>query len=333
VKSSKTFVLCLSVFIWDAIKSWGIETFYDVEIIQLSWISFCPDFVSLFLFLTSYTPTMKLINFIFPRHCIACWQQGEYLCKSCKKQLQPHPEICPYCHRVSKDYTTCIECRCNKNNNLEGIIIPFAYTTLLKKLIIKLKYFHKKDIGEFLVERLTIALQANQSFQRKFNICPPLSKEGWCVAQEDLSRATRNPSSVNTDTSPFSKGRQNKKISTLLISFIPSHRYRHYFVKWYNQSELLAKKLSKKLHVPMVVLARKQKHTKTQASLDRNGRLYNLKNAFSLIQNLNLFGNETMLIVDDITTTWSTINELAKLIKFHYPDIKVRWAVLWRHIW
>ena len=53
----------------------------------------------------------------------------------------------------------------------------------------------------------------------------------------------------------------------------------------------------------MVVLARKQKHTKTQASLDRNGRLYNLKNAFSLIQNLNLFGNETMLIVDDITTT------------------------------
>lgn len=229
---------------------------------------------------------MNLINFIFPRHCIACWQQGEYLCKTCKKQLKPHPEICPYCHRISKDYTTCIECRCNKSNALEGIIIPFAYTTLLKKLIIKLKYFHKKDIGEFLVERLAIALQANQSLSN----------------------------------------------SKLVISYIPSHRYRHYFVKWYNQSQLLAEKLSEKLHVPTVALAKKQKHTKTQASLDRNGRLHNLKNAFSLIPNPNLLSNETILIIDDITTTWSTINEVAKLIKFHYPDIKVRWVVLWRHI-
>ena len=233
---------------------------------------------------------MKLIDFIFPRHCITCWQQGEYLCKFCKKKLQPHPEICPYCHRFSKDYQTCIECRCDKNNALEGIIIPFAYTTLLKHLIIKLKYFHKKDIGEFLVERLSIALQTNETFQRKF------------------------------------------ENSTLLISYIPSHRYRHYFVKWYNQSELLAKKLSEKLQIHVITLARKQKNTKTQASLDRNGRLYNLKNAFSLMPNLNLLGNETILIVDDITTTWSTINEIAKLIKFHYPNIKVRWAVLWRHI-
>ena len=29
----------------------------------------------------------------------------------------------------------------------------------------KLKYFHKKDIGGFLVERLAIALQINETFQ------------------------------------------------------------------------------------------------------------------------------------------------------------------------
>ena len=149
---------------------------------------------------------------------------------------------------------------------LEGIIIPFAYTTLLKKLIIKLKYFHKKDIGGFLVERLALALQANETFQQSFS------------------------------NSKF-------QISNLKLSFVPSHRYRHYFVKGYNQSQLLAKKLGELLQVPVVNIAKKKKHTKTQASLDRNGRLKNLKNAFSLIPNLTLLGNETILIVDDITTT------------------------------
>jgi len=248
---------------------------------------------------------VSIIDLLFPRQCINCSEPWAYLCKSCKKKLLPHPEICPYCHRVSKDYKTCIECRCNKNNSLEGIVIPFAYTAgpgqssggLLKTLIIRLKYFHKKDIGEFLVERLAIALQANESFQKEFH------------------------------HSAF-----NIQHSKLFISFIPSHRYRHYFIKGYNQSKILAKKLSEITGIPRVELAKKKKHTKTQASLNREGRLKNLKNVFSLVKNLKLKGDETLLIVDDITTTGSTINELAKLIKHYYPTIKVRWAVLWRHI-
>jgi len=255
---------------------------------------------------------MNIVNRLFPRHCISCWSQGAYLCKQCKKKLQPHPEICPICHRFSQDYKTCINCKSNKNFFLEGIIIPFIYTDLLKTLIIKLKYFHKKDIGEFLVERLAIALQANESFQREFRF-PPLLRGG-------------EPMIIG------SEGFVHFNTSTLFISFIPSHRYRHYFIKGYNQSELLARKLSQHLQVPMIAIAKKQRHTKTQASLDRNGRMKNLNNAFSLIKNLSFTWNETLLIVDDITTTWSTINELAKCIKHYYPNIKVRWAVLWRHI-
>lgn len=247
---------------------------------------------------------IQFIDIIFPRQCISCWETGAYLCKTCKKKLQPHPEICPYCHRFSKDYRTCIECRTNKDNYLEGIIIPFVYDALLKKLIMRLKYFHKKDIGGFLVERIAIALQANESFQREVQ-----SSKLWFL---------------HTDFWIL-----NAKLS---ISFVPTHRYREHFVKWYNQSKVLAKKLSEITGIPRIQIATKQKHTKTQASLDRNGRLKNLKNAFSLIPNFNLLGNETILIIDDITTTGSTINELAKLIKHYYPAIKVRGAVLWRHI-
>jgi len=236
---------------------------------------------------------MKLIDLIFPKQCINCSATWAYLCKNCKRKLYPHPEICPYCHRASKDYVRCIDCRTNKNNYLEGIIIPFAYTDLLKKLIIKLKYFHKKDIGGFLVERLAIGLQANQSFQQHAS---------WIMCHRTC------------------------------ISYIPAHRWREYFIKGYNQSKILAKKLSEITDIPWLSTAKKQKHTKTQASLDRNGRLYNLKNAFSLTENFSLLGNETLLIIDDITTTGSTINELARLIKTQHPKIKVRWAVLGRHI-
>ena len=81
----------------------------------------------------------------------------------------------------------------------------------------------------------------------------------------------------------------------------------------------------------MVRIATKKKRTKTQASLDRNGRLHNLKTAFSLAKNCTLTGTETLLIIDDITTTGSTINELAKLVKQSYPKIKIRGAVLGRH--
>jgi len=250
---------------------------------------------SIFLFFHLITlATMKLIDLLFPRQCINCSTIGAYLCKNCKRKLDPHPEICPYCHRYSKDYLTCIACRCDKNHALEGIIIPFAYKDILKTLIIKLKYFHKKDIGSFLVERLAIALQANEMFQHQIS-------------------SFHMPS------------------SSLLISYIPSHRYRHYFVKGYNQSQLLAKRLSQYIHIPMITIVKKRKHTKTQASLDRNWRLHNLKNAFSLVKNLPYTGNETILIIDDITTTWSTINEVAKVIKQYYPTIKIRGAVVWRH--
>ncbi len=231
-----------------------------------------------------------IIDFIFPKYCIACHTSGDYLCKSCKKQLLPHPEICPVCHRYSTDYQTCINCRSDKENFLEWIIIPFAYKDWLKKLILRLKYYHKKDVTDFLVERLALAIQTNQIL-----------------------------SSLITSHSS-------------LITSVPSHRYRKYFIKGYNQSELLAKKLSQKTWIPYQSLVQKKKHSKTQAGLDRKQRLTNLQSAFTMKEN-NLTGTETILIVDDVTTTWSTINEIAKTIKHTYPKTKIWGVVLGRHIW
>jgi predicted amidophosphoribosyltransferase len=39
---------------------------------------------------------------------------------------------------------------------------------------------------------------------------------------------------------------------------------------------------------------------------------------------------KTLILVDDITTTGATMNEIAKLIKHKYPKISIWWVVLGR---
>lgn len=218
-----------------------------------------------------------------------CGNIGEYLCADCKRQLQPHMEICSWCHKYSKDYQTCLDCKSQKNFVLDGLLIPFSYSWLLKKIILKLKYYHRRSVVDFLVDRVCLAVYSNMTLSKKI--------EKWRV----------------------------------LISGIPSHWYRRYFVKWYNQSYLLAKNLWEKLWVQYVEILKKNKSTKSQASLDREWRLKNLKNAFSLCDESCLLSHvDTFILVDDVTTTWSTMNEVAKLIKYYHPNISVWWVVLAR---
>lgn len=172
---------------------------------------------------------------IFPKTCIYCKQTGTYLCSDCKKKIQPHPEICPYCHKFSENYQTCLDCKINHYNVLEGIIIPFSYSNVIKKLILDLKYYHHKDIADFLGDKLILALQSNPKITH------------------------------------------NIKNSPVIITDIPSHRYRKHFIKGYNQSEVLANNMSSKLQIPYIPLLQKPHSTKSQTKLKRNERLINLQ--------------------------------------------------------
>lgn len=230
----------------------------------------------------------KLLNLIFPPLCFSCGKQGDYLCPNCKKDLKAHPELCPYCHRVSPHYQTCLNCF-PSYKNVQWIITTFQYTGVLKKLIRQLKYEHRSHLAKFLAGRLQYIALTNPQIAKAY------------------------------------------KKQKLIISYVPSHRWRKYFVKGYNQSQLLAKHIAEQLHIPCVDIFHKYKHTKSQAKLNRQQRLSNLDHAFHLQKDLSLQGDETLLIIDDITTTGSTITKLADTIKKQYPSIQVRWLVLGRH--
>lgn len=115
------------------------------------------------------------------------------------------------------------------------------------------------------------------------------------------------------------------------ISFVPSHRYRKYFQKGYNQSELIARALAEQLELPIWEGFRKKRATVSQLKLKRKERLKNLDSAFELRNISSLSSGTTVVLIDDVTTTGATLNELAKTLKSKRPDIKVWGLVLARH--
>src|SRR5690606_9960942 len=90
----------------------------------------------------------------------------------------------------------------------------------------------------------------------------------------------------------------------LVVTRVPSHRRRTWWVKGYNQSELLARSLAKKLDIPCIQICKKNKYTTSQTKLSREERLTNLYDSFHYIgKNNTQLEDKTILIIDDITTT------------------------------
>ncbi len=83
----------------------------------------------------------------------------------------------------------------------------------------------------------------------------------------------------------------------------------------YNQSDFLADGLSELLNIPVYRDAvRRVKYTVTQTHLNAEQRKENIAEAFSVAAP-ELIRGKNIIIVDDVITTGSTIQELAKVLK------------------
>lgn len=84
----------------------------------------------------------------------------------------------------------------------------------------------------------------------------------------------------------------------------------------YNQSEILAKALSKKFGFTVQNVLKRTRDTKTQYKLKKEDREENIRNAFSLKARVGLYARgKNVFLVDDIVTTGSTLKEAAKILK------------------
>lgn len=83
----------------------------------------------------------------------------------------------------------------------------------------------------------------------------------------------------------------------------------------YNQSFYISKGLSKIFHLPIKQhVLKRVRFTNTQTLLNIEERRLNVENAFQ-VKREKTFRGKNILIVDDVITTGSTVNECAKILK------------------
>jgi ComF family protein len=82
----------------------------------------------------------------------------------------------------------------------------------------------------------------------------------------------------------------------------------------YNQSELLARLLAARWHVPVTEALVRRRATETQTRLTPGDRLRNVAGAFATVLGREELAGRHVVLVDDVITTAATLNACAKAL-------------------
>jgi ComF family protein len=215
-----------------------------------------------------------LLVLIFPISCLACKQGEAYLCDTCKNKIIINKKFS--CPNCKKNNNLGEYCKsCQTNHKLDGLWISSDYHNKILTIIIKkFKYSFNQELALVLSD-LVISFIKENKIIKKSNIF--------------------------------------KNLNNLIIIPVPLHKNKKRF-RGFNQSELLAEIIAKKIGSPLnTTKLTRHKDTKPQAKLNRKQRLINVDNAFKWTgQTLK---NKNIILIDDVTSTGATLNNCAKTLK------------------
>ncbi len=112
---------------------------------------------------------------------------------------------------------------------------------------------------------------------------------------------------------------KNKNACEFLKSYdiiipVPIHKKRKKS-RGYNQSELIARKISNDFNIPIYTdVLIKQKNNKMQSSLNKSDRIKNIQNVYK-VKNEDKIKEKNVLILDDIYTTGLTTKECKRTLE------------------
>lgn len=112
------------------------------------------------------------------------------------------------------------------------------------------------------------------------------------------------------------------------ITYVPMHWRKKLFYRGFNQSRLLAEAVARKLNIPCIPTCHKKFHTKSQMKQHRNQRLGMSEKLFVSESEIP---TNTLLIIDDVSTTWTTLKRVWAAIANNNPHCSLRWCVVARH--
>jgi ComF family protein len=236
------------------------------------------------------------LDTIFPIECLGCGEEGKWICESCFSQINLNSEFyCPICHKKSPWGRVCNDCQ--GDSFLDGILISAPYDQkILQDLIHCYKYKFISDLAEPLSRLLA-------DYLRKL----------FDLSDERLSQVIRQ------GLDNYHLGKiiilpeifKNRK-ENLLVP-VPLHKKR-FKERGFNQSELLANKLAQNFGFTMAKILERRRYTTPQVNFDKAERKNNMKDAFICLDQSQVAGRNIILI-DDVFTTGSTMQECAKVLK------------------
>jgi competence protein ComFC len=122
----------------------------------------------------------------------------------------------------------------------------------------------------------------------------------------------------------------NEKIiskNNCIVTYIPSF-WSKKIKRWFNWAEILSKKFSDISWIEYKNLTKKIKNTLSQSQLNKQKRLTNLENCFVINKKYKkTINNKNIIIIDDVISTWSTINEVSKILKKAWVN-KITWVII-----
>ena len=95
---------------------------------------------------------------------------------------------------------------------------------------------------------------------------------------------------------------------------VPLHRSRQ-MERQFNQAEEIARSIAIETGLPVTRLLKRARRTETQTRLSRKQRMENLRGAFTLRESFPETPPPGYLLVDDVFTTGSTVDECAKVLR------------------
>jgi competence protein ComFC len=226
----------------------------------------------------------QILDLVFPRHCVGCDilmsdDSESHICPHCLKEISfSNHFACAFCMAPVVGGKTCPFCI--REHFLDRLLVTTSYENpLVKRMLKNMKYRFVKSLAGSTAELMLRYLLKRQ-------------KAGLELVPE-----------------------------TTLIVPVPLTRRR---LNWrgFNQSEIIAHDLSQGLTWPIAkdILIR-VRNVKPQASMpDRVSRIENMKKVFSLNPNPkhtnhDLIKEKSILLIDDISTTGSTLDDCARALK------------------
>jgi ComF family protein len=198
-----------------------------------------------------------LLNLLFPPKCIFC---GDIV------RNHSRIDVCSLCYE-KLPFICEGKIKPEKGQYFDEVICVFEYSTIIKKAILKYKFFNKPH------------------YYRTFAL----------LLSDKINMMTIKPEIDIIISVPLHKSRQRSR--------------------GYNQSYLISRAVSKEIGVKEgSYLLLRVKETQSQSTLPKNKRHSNIENAFKVLKHHEIKGKK-ILIIDDILTTGSTLNECSRVLK------------------